>query len=256
MLGGGQCQPEDEDDRDTACSAEITVQVRRPSAPVEADPEPVNPPGDIPSILTDSDGNQYEVFTPVDGGTFDSGEGYRIHVPSGAVPNGEFIGIRMSDGGEASNLGMTHQRYTLGGNMYGIHAVDGSGAAISSTELEDPATVCLPLPAALRTSIADLAVVSINSNGSLTVHAASVRIGDAGTQVCGNVSGIPTTVAVGSQGAPDAIPTPVVEEPVLPETGATAPSNNGALFALILGIATLSLGTLTLVRRRNRSTSR
>ncbi len=256
-LDGGSCQPADEEMRDAACSAEITVQVRRPSAPVEPDPEPVNPPGDIPTILTDSDGNQYEVFTPVDGGTFDSGEGYRIHVPSGAVPNGEFIGIRMADGGAASNIGMTHQRYTLGGNMYGIHAVDASGAAVSSYELDDPATVCLPLPAALRSSIADLAVVSINSDGSLTVHSASVRIGEAGTQVCGNVSGIPTSVAVGSQGAPDAIPTPVVEVPVLPETGATAPSSNGALFALLLGIATLSLGTLVAVaRRRNRSTSR
>ena len=71
-------------------------------------------------------------------------------------PNGEYIGIRMSDDGAVSNLGMTHQRYTLGGNSYGVHAVDASGAAISSYVLEDPATVCVPLPAAMRANISDL----------------------------------------------------------------------------------------------------
>ena len=160
----------------------------------------------------------------------------------------------MADGGAASNIGMTHQRYTLGGNMYGIHAVDGSGAAISSTELEDPATVCLPLPAALRSSIADLAVVSINSDGSLTVHSASVRIGEAGTQVCGNVSGIPTSVAVGSQGAPDAIPTPELVEEALPETGGASPSSNAAQWLFIIGVAILTLSTLAVIYRRRSTT--
>lgn len=257
-LGGGSCQPDEEANRDDDCSASITVRVKRPSAPVEPDPEPVNPPGDIPEIIPDSDGNQYAVFTPVEGGTFDAGEGYSISVPSGAVPNGEYIGIRMSDGGAASNLGMTHQRYTLGGNMYGIHAVDASQAAISSYALEDPAQVCVPLPDELRSRISDLALVGINSDGSLTIHAASVRIDGSATQVCGNVSNLPTTVAVGSQGAPDAIPTATPEPvPVLPDTGATAPSSNSALWALILGIAIVSLGTLVaLGRRRNRSVSR
>ena len=123
--------------RDAACSAEFEVTVRRPSAAGPEQPAPANPPGEIPSILADSEGNQYEVFTPVEGGTF-TGEGYSLKVDAGAVPNGEFIGIRMSDEGAASNLGMTHQRYTLGGNMYAISAVDGSGAAVSSYVLDDP----------------------------------------------------------------------------------------------------------------------
>ena len=78
-----------------------------------------------------------KVFTPVEGGTF-TGEGYSLTVDAGAVPNGEFLGIRMSDEGAASNLGMTHQRYTLGGNMYAISAVDSSQATISSYVLDDP----------------------------------------------------------------------------------------------------------------------
>ena len=207
-LDSSLCQPEAEADREDDCNASITVQVRRPSAPVADEVAPVNPPGEIQSLIPDEDGNQYEVFTPVEGGTFDGGEGYSISVPSGAVPNGEYIGIRMSDGGAVSNLGMTHQRYTLGGNSYGVHAVDASGAAISSYALEDPATVCVPLPAAMRANISKLSLAAINSDGSLTILAAQVRLGDNGTMVCGNLSNLPATVAVGAQGAPDAIPTP------------------------------------------------
>ena len=107
------------------CSATVTVQVRRPSASPDPAADPVNPPGEIPAILTDGDGNQYEVFTPEGGGTF-TGEGYSLSAGAGAIPNGEYIGVRVSDEGLASNAGMTHQRYTLGGNMYSVSAVDAS----------------------------------------------------------------------------------------------------------------------------------
>ena len=142
--------------------------------------------------------------------------------------------------------------------MYGVHAVDSSEATVSSYVLDDPANVCVPLPDELRTNISDLALVVINSDDSLTILAANVHIGAAGTSVCGNLSNLPASVAVGSQGAPDAIPTATPEpEPVLPDTGATAPTSNSALWALILGIAIVSLGTLVaLSRRRNRSVSR
>ena len=250
-LNDAYCSPEDEEMRADACSATFEVRVRRPSVAQPPEEAPVNPPGDIPGILADSDGNQYEVFTPVDGGTF-SGEGYSLNVPSGAVPNGEFIGIRMSDDGAASNAGMTHQRYTLGGNMYGVHAVDSSGDSISSYALDDPATVCLPLPDALRQNISDLAVVAINGDGSLTILSAQVRIGDAGTMVCGGLSNLPASVAVGSAGAPAAIPTPTPEPtPVAPDTGGTAPaSSTMVLWALLLGIATLALGSVLVIGRR------
>ncbi len=257
FVNDGDCVA-DLEERDDACTADFVVRVRRAAPPQPVEEAPVNPPGEIPSLLSDDGGNQYEVFTPVEGGTFDSGEGYSITAPSGAVPNGEFIGVRMSDDGPASNLGMTHQRYTLGGNMYGVHAVDSSEATVSSYVLDDPANVCVPLPDELRTNISDLALVVINSDGSLTILAANVHIGAAGTSVCGNLSNLPASVAVGSQGAPAAIPTATPEpEPVLPDTGATAPTSNSALWALILGIAIVSLGTLTaLSRRRNRSVSR
>ena len=264
-LGGGECQPDTPNDatpaeaaaiRDADCSASITVQVRRPSAPVADPVPPVNPPGEIQSLIPDEDGNQYEVFTPVEGGTFDGGEGYSISVPSGAVPNGEYIGIRMSDDGAVSNLGMTHQRYTLGGNSYGVHAVDASGAAISSYALEDPASVCVPLPAAMRTNISQLALVAINADGSLTILAAQVRLdtGTGNTMVCGNLSTLPASVAVGAQGAPDAIPTATpVPEPVLPVTGGASPTSGSLVWILLLGTAVVVSGTFIVVGRRRKT---
>ena len=211
----------------------------------------MNPPGEIPSILADNDGNQYEVFTPVEGGTF-SGEGYSITTAPGAVPNGEFIGIRMSDDGAASNVGMTHQRYTLGGSMYGVHAVDGSGTAVSSYVLDSPATACLPLPNELRTNISDLAIVAINSDDSLTILSAQVRISTAGTMVCGALSNLPASVAVGSAGAPAAIPTAMPEPtPEVPDTGAVAPSADALIWTVLIGLFGLAVG-ITAIRSRRR----
>ncbi len=255
MLGGGQCQPEEEEMRESACSASITVRVRRPSAPVDEDEDPVNPPGPIPTILTDSDGNQYEVFTPVDGGTF-TGENYSISGGAGVIPNGEVIGIRMSDEGAASNVGMTHQRYTIGGNMYAISAVDSSEAPISSYVLSDAATVCVPLPAELRTNISDVALVVINSDDSLTILAGTVNVSPPAT-VCGSLSSLPAKVAVGAAGAPAPIPTPVPEPtPEPPATGGAAPASGGVLWALVLGLAVATLGSILVMARRRESVSR
>ena len=250
-LSGADCQPEVEADRGDACSAEFDVTVRRPSADGPEQDDPVNPPGTIPGILADSDGNQYEVFTPVEGGTF-TGEGYSLTVDPGAVPNGEFLGIRMSDEGAASNVGMTHQRYTLGGNMYAISAVDSSQATISSYVLDDPAMACVPLPDALRSNISDLALVAINGDGSLTILAAQVRISSAGNMVCGALSNLPASVAVGSSGAPAAIPTPTPEPTAVPPpTGGTAPASSMVvLWSLLLGVAVFALGSVLVIARR------
>ena len=256
----GDCRPLDKDGgeemRDKLCTATFQVQVRREQPPVATPVPPVNPPGEIPGLIPDADGNQYEVFTPVEGGTFDGGEGYSISVPSGAVPNGEYIGIRMSDDGAASNVGQIHQRYTLAGNMYGVHAVDASGAAISSYVLEAPAEVCVPLPASLRTNISHLSLAAINSDGTLTVLSAQVRLNGSGgdTMVCGNLSNLPASVAVGTRGAPDAIPTatPVPVE-VLPDTGGASPTSGSLVWILLLGAAVVVSGTFIVAGRRRKT---
>ena len=248
-----ECYHADADTQMAKCSATFTVKVRRQSPAQPQDEAPVNP-ATVPSILTDSSGNQYEVFTPVEGGTFDNGDGYSITAQSGDVPNNEIIGVRMSDDGSASNLGMTHQRYTLGGNMYGIHVVDGTGTTVSSYVLDDPAQVCLPLPSELSSNISKVALVAMNSDGTLTILSSSVKLGSSGTSVCGNISTLPASVAVGHVGSPAAIPTATPEPtPVPPPTGATAPTNtNGILiWAILFGLALTGAGvTLVMARRR------
>ena len=253
-LDSNECYHADSATQTEKCSATITVKVRRPSPPQPADEPPVNP-STVPSILTDDSGNQYEVFTPVEGGTFDSGEGYSIAAQSGDVPNGEVIGVRMSDDGSAANTGKTHQRYTLGGNIYGIHVVDGMGSSINSYVLDAAAQVCLPLPDMLRSNISNVAIVVINDNDTLTVLSASAKIGATGTMVCGKISGLPASVAVGHVGSPAAIPTATPEPtPVPPPTGATAPASNGILvWAILLGLAITGAGTILAMARRRKN---
>ena len=235
------------------CTATFEVRVLRASPAPVATPAPVNPPGDIPTILVDSQGAQYEVFTPVEGGSFTDGV-VTLSADPGAVPNGEVVGLRVDTAGEASNAGMTHQRYTLAGDAYSISAVDASGAAVSDYRLNSPAQLCVPLPDALRASIADLAMLVRNSDGSLTVLSTSVRVTDSGVLACGNLSTVPSMIALGSSGAPAAIPTATPEPiPEPPATGGYTPSTTATpwLLLLLLSTATTAIaGTLLLRHRR------
>ena len=238
------------------CSTEFKITVLRSVAAVEPTPVPVNPAGSIPMILTDSDGNQYEVFTPEGGGTF-TGDTSSLKAGPGVVPNGEIVGLRIAEGGSASNDGKTYQRYSLGGNWYEISAVDASRNNVSSYGLNDALDVCIPLPDALRSNISDLAIVAINADDSLTVQSSRVRISAAaGARVCGNLRSVPATVAVGTAGSPAPLPTEVPDSgdaSGLPETGGAAPSDHGMLWALVLGLAIMVSGFAVLRAARRRT---
>ena len=236
------------------CSTEFKITVLRSAAAVEPTPVPVNPAGSIPMILTDSDGNQYEVFTPEGGGTF-AGDMSSLKAGPGVVPNGEIVGLRISEGGSASNEGKTYQRYSLGGNWYEISAVDASRNNVSSYGLNDAVEVCIPLPDELRSNISSLALVVINADDSLTILSSIVRISSSGTNVCGSLSSVPAKLAVGTAGSPAALPTAVPDTEDtsdLPDTGGAAPSSDGMLWAMILGLAIVvsGYGVLRAARRR------
>ncbi len=241
------------DDYGKNCEAEFEIKVRRSAPAAEPTAVPVNPLGEIPEIISGNDGKQYEVFTPEEGGTFD-GDSHSITAGSGIVPSGEYIGVRMDGAGSASNAGMTAHRYTLVGDAFTISVAESAGEAINSYALNGAAKVCLPLPAAARSNISDIALVVKMSNGSLQILSGTVRIaGASGPDVCGHVSSIPATVAVGTAGAPAAFtPTPEpTSTPEPPETGGTAPTNGAPLaLILLLGIAAAALGTFLLAGRR------
>ncbi len=239
------------------CSAEFSITVRRASAsPPEAD-DPVNPSGEIPGVLTDSGGTAYAVFAPVEGGRF-SGEGFGVSAQPGAVPDGEIIGINMSEEGGASNIGATHQRYTLMGSAYSIEVIDSAGAEVSAYRLDTYAEACVPLPDALRANISDVSLVAINDDGTLTILTSNVKIAaDGSLDVCGRVSSLPATVAAGSEGAPADFPTPTptpeIEEP---DTGGTSPAPLALFLMLVLGAMLVSAPLVLRRRWTTRNVSR
>lgn len=244
------CQPIGGQRREEACSAEFKVKVRRPSAPPPT-PEPcVNPAGEIPEVLTDSDGRQYEVFTPAEGGTF-VGKDYSLKAGACAVSSGEIIGIRMSGEGPVdSDTGMMSRRYTLAGSVYQVSAVDADGSSLASYRLRDPVAVCAPLPEEYRSDLSELALATLNADGSLTILSTSVRLSGSGVQVCGNLSLIPALLAVGVPGAPMStlVPAPAPELET-PDTGGTAPTSALLIWAIIFAAGVLALGTALLAVR-------
>ena len=247
-LDSSEC--DDGDGLVDGCVAEIEVTVRRPSQPADPTPVPANPDGEIPSILVDSAGNQYEVFTPEGGGSFD-GEAFSIIASSSAVSNGEYIGVRMHKAGAASNLGMVHQRYTLGGSRYAIAVVDAEGAPVASYLLNNPAKTCLPLPSELSSNISNVAIVATNPDSTLTVLASTIRITASGNEVCGNISQLPVTVAVGKLGAPASLPTPTpAPTPEPPETGGASPPATAILWLLLLGAALTTVSAFVMIGRK------
>ncbi len=228
------------------CTATFRITVRRPGEATGPDAQPRNPEGEIPTILTDSEGGQYEVFTPEEGGTF-TGENFSVSAGMGIVPNGEIIGLRMAEDGSASNAGMSHHRYTLSGNQHRISVIDTEGAPISSYNLNGTVVVCIPVPEELRANISSLEMVNKNSNGTLTVLSSSLQIGES-LILCGNTSTLPATIAVGIPGTPPPLLEPEPEPAeMLPATGGAAPSSPFALaWALIVGITLIAVGTLCL----------
>ena len=170
-----------------ACTATFSVRVRvGQSGPYIGLPRPV-----LPRILRDAEGNTYEVFTPEDGGTF-AGDGFWISAESGVVQNGELIGVRMFENGPASNAGMSHHRYTLGGNQYRISVIDAEGAPISAYSLDGNVTVCIPLPDELRANVSVSGMVANNHDGTLTPMGSVLQLTSLGAFICGTTNILPS----------------------------------------------------------------
>ena len=247
-------QQEDEtpEDHEVRCSAEIEVTVvRRATAPIIVT-APVNPAGVIPVTLSDDDGVAYAVLTPVEGGSF-VGDGYSLEAGAGAVSNGEYIGVSMAPAGDASNVGMTWHRYTLGGQRYAISVIDADRVLVSDYALNKAVTACAPLPSELRGNIADIVLAAADDAGGTTVLSTSVKITPSGVSVCGKLSTLPATVAVGKAGSPPEVVDPgeddVAEEP-LPDTGGAAPSTPWLLYLLLASLVATVAGLAAMRRVR------
>ena len=240
----------DDDGLDDGCFAEIQITVRRPFAVVSPTTTPSNPDGEIPSIITDSDGNLYEVFTPEEGGNFD-GNDATVSADPGAVPNGEIIGMRADADGTASNVGQVLDRVTLDGNYYTISAVDATGQPLSGYLLDDPIEVCIPVPPRLKSNISDVAMVSVRDDGTFAVLSSRLRLGDAGVTMCAALSTLSARVAAAHTGSPSALPSPTpLPTPIDPDTGGTTMPTSAIILLMMLGAALGLMSVMLMARRR------
>lgn len=171
---------------ESVCTATFRITVHRQGEETGPYVTLRNPEGEIPTILTDSEGRQYEVFTPEEGVKF-TGENFSVSAGMGIVSNGEIVGLRMAEDGSVSNTGMSHHSYTLSGNQYRVSVIDAEGAPISSYKLNGTVTIYIPVPGELCSNISSLEIVNKNSNGTLTVMSSSVRISPS-LILCGNTS--------------------------------------------------------------------
>ncbi len=224
-----------------------------------SDPTPVNPPGEIPAIVVDETGKVYEVFTPREGGTI-VGDEFSFEALPGDVPSALLVAVRMTKDSPASNVGMTHHRYTIGGHYYVIGAVDGRGKPFKTPfTFRKPAMACVPLPSGYLANIDTVRLIATDPEvGSQTVLTSTSRLGRSGLQMCGYVGTVPTTVVVGIEGSPGPLPpTPVVEVQIveLPVTGGAAIATKSLAIAFLAGFALLGLAW-AVARARNRRAKR
>ena len=243
------------------CQATFTVRVSRVPTDIGPPPDPVNPAGLIPSSLTDNAGVAYAVFTPVDGGTF-SGDGITVSAEPGAIPDQQLLGVAASVSPVAVPEPTPGAKLTLSGRFYDINGVQRVGdAPVSGYTLDDPLSVCLPLPAAFRANISDIVIVNRSTEGSLGILASTLRQSGGALTVCGRIGALPATVAVAKMGIVEPPPPDPMDPIVGPDTGATAPSNNTATMAFVLGAVVLAgaagaAGINAIRRRRMRTRGR
>ena len=217
-----------------------------------ADPSPVNPPGSIPVILTNSEGRIFEVFTPEQGGSI-VGDDYSFVAVPGDVPSAVIVGIQMTRGGAASNAGFTHHRYTLGGAFYTIDAVDEDGKTPSPRfAFRNPPAACVPIPGDFLSNINSVRLIVTDLDGSTqTVLNSGARVEGGNLKICGYVGSVPATVAVALEGSPGPVPpspAAAVQVVELPVTGGVSPNHFAVILMLMIG-STLTAGGLIRLAR-------
>ena len=220
------------------CRAEFEIIVRR-GTPIPWFPEPP-----IPTPFTGPDGTEYLVLTPVEGGTY-TGEGFSLHVPPGAVENGEFIGINVRKDDAAANGGQTRFGYALANERYTIAVVDASGGPIEAYLLKTAAQICIPTPPNFRDYLSEISMVSVSDAG-FAVLSSKVIIPTGGhPRLCGSLEVLSGQISAAKRDAPEA-----------PVTGGSAASLNELIILMLAGAVSIAGGVSLLASKERRVTPR
>ena len=231
------------------CRATITLTVTRPQQTAATATAPVNPTGLIPSNITDASGNAYDVFTPADGGRFESGDGgVTVTAEPGIIPNGTLVGIRAESAPSTGSwAGFSSARITFAEGEIRLFAADVQGEPVSNLRLAEPLQLCAPLPVELRSRLDVVTLVQLPAleDDDITVLQSRVyRIGE-GLNICGAVSQLPATLAVARMGvSPTATPDQAPDIGNIEAGGATLP-----MWLLLLAVPAFAAAGTAATRR-------
>ena len=250
---------EDETEQDAIdrCTAIFEITVRRFNPPGPT-PEPPIDPIDVPDVIVDPEGRNYEVFTPSQGGEFVEGP-CSFKAPSGAVHNNEVIGVAVTvleDDDE--KLRVEDQRFMIDGIQCQIAAVDLQGSRLIEYQLRQPGEICMPLPDSFRSEAVDT-LIGVIDDDDATLTRLTSRIYLASRQgelkVCGNLSELTatTTVALPGEVVAEMLPTPIPPEIADIDTGGSRLDQFNALIGLLIGMAIVMSALAAFVFRRRTS---
>lgn len=255
---GTECLParhgETDQDAIERCTAVFEIEVLRRTTPQPMPAPPVDP-SDAPDIIVDTEGRNYEVFTPSRGGEIEFDD-CTFKAPAGAVNNEEVIGISIAPLVEMEEqLPVSDPRFMTAGVQCRIEAVDVFGAPMMDYRLNVPGEICMPLPNEFRIKAVNALVGLINEDSTLTRLSSKLYIASAegSLKICGSISTLSATTVAALPGelVDELPPTPIpdVEEP---ETGSYALPIWLMLTLVLVGCAAVAVSAMTMQRRRPR----
>lgn len=234
------------------CTAVFDVTVLRDPVQASPSPEPIDPEGDIPDIIVDEDGRNYEVFTPGNGGEFVT-EKCSLKIPAGAVNNMEVIGVSAVElESPEEQRKVEDLRFMTDGVQCRIDAVDAQGARLIDYRLGQPGEVCMPLPKTFTRKAVDTLVTTINEDATLTRLTSRLYLAspEGLLKVCGNISTLSATTVVALPGeVAGELPDVVDELPDIGdiETGGGRLSEPHVVALMLFGILVISVTTMAVV---------
>lgn len=253
---GPQClgarEGETEQDAVERCTAVFDVAVLRHRTEADPSPEPMDPEGEIPDIIVDGDGRNYQVFTPEGGGELVA-EKCTFKAPGGAVNNGEVIGASITVLREDEDkLPVEDHRFVTDGVQCRIDAVDSDGTPLVDYRLGVPGEVCMPLPDTFRPKAANALAGAINPDGTLTSLGGRLFLATStgALRVCGNIGSLSATVVVAlrAEAAGELPPTPAATPDVSEiETGGRGLSELHAAALMLSALSAVAFAAAVLL---------
>lgn len=175
-------------------------------------------------------GRGYDSITPEEGVEYVDPDvpSVKITARKGAVPNDDYIGIRVTKEGEAAEIASRVSRFRVLGNRYRIHAISAEGLQIENMAFATPVEVCLPVPIAWVDRLEDTVIMRLPSGPQQLMiapfHLAGDQNENRANQVCAYETFVDGDIFVAIADQSLATPTPTPQPaPLTSPTPASSP---------------------------------